>query len=318
MAPRAPRRSQPTGAAPWPCKWQHLAGCLGGCLGTLTQPPWPVAARHATGTLRAVMSAVRRQEIHRRLTASGEVTIAALAADLDVSEMTIRRDLEILENEGQLRRVRGGAVTVVSRSYEPPFAARQIVQQAAKQAIGAAAARLVDDGETVIIDVGTTPLEFARHLKGRRGITVVTHSLPVAMELGNESDVRVLVTGGMVRPGEFSLTGGVTEATFADVNCDVVVLGVAGIEVQRGLTEYNPADALVKRAALRAARRNVVLADRTKLEQVTFYTIAPLASVDILVTDALPGDPALEAIRHAGVEIISTGTFKQVGQTAAL
>ena len=102
-----------------------------------------------TDTLSAVIFVVRRQEIQRRLTASGEVTITALAADLEVSEMTIRRDLEVLENQGQLRRVRGGAISVVSRSYEPPFAARQLVEQAAKQAIGAAAARLVDDGETV-------------------------------------------------------------------------------------------------------------------------------------------------------------------------
>jgi DeoR/GlpR family transcriptional regulator of sugar metabolism len=227
--------------------------------------------------------------------------------------MTIRRDLEVLENQGQLRRVRGGAISVVSRSYEPPFAARQLVEQAAKQAIGAAAARLVDDGETVIIDVGTTALEFARNLKGRRGITVVTHSLPVAMELGNESDIRVLVTGGMVRSGEFSLIGGVPEATFADVNCDVVFLGVAGIQVQRGLTEYNPADALVKKAALRAARRSVILADRSKLDKVTFHNVAPLASVDILVTDACADEPYLEAIRSAGVEVITTGEHNTLG-----
>jgi DeoR/GlpR family transcriptional regulator of sugar metabolism len=267
----------------------------------------------STDTLSAVVFVARRQEIQRRLTASGEVTITALAADLEVSEMTIRRDLEVLENQGQLRRVRGGAISVVSRSYEPPFAARQLVEQAAKQAIGAAAARLVDDGETVIIDVGTTALEFARNLKGRRGITVVTHSLPVAMELGNESDIRVLVTGGMVRSGEFGLSGGVPEATFADVNCDVVFLGVAGIQVQRGLTEYNPADALVKKAALRAARRSVILADRSKLDKVTFHNVAPLASVDILVTDACADEPYLEAIRSAGVEVITTGEHNTLG-----
>ena len=253
------------------------------------------------------MSAVRRQEILRRLKASGEVTIAVLATELEVSEMTIRRDLETLDNEGQLRRVRGGAIS----GREPLLRAAVLGPPArrteAKQAIGRAAARLVDDGDTVIIDVGTTALEFASHLKGRRGITVVTPSLPVAMELGNESDVRVLVTGGMVRPGEFSLTGGAAEATFADVNCDVAFLGVAGIHAAAGLTEYNPADALVKRAALRAARRCVILADRTKLDHVTFYTIAAVTAVDTLVTDARAGERAVEAIRDAGVEVVAIG-----------
>jgi DeoR/GlpR family transcriptional regulator of sugar metabolism len=251
-------------------------------------------------------STSRKEEITRRLIASGEVTIAALVVDLRVSEMTIRRDLEALENQGQLRRVSGGAISVVSRSYEPPFSTRQLAEQAAKQAIGRAAARLVDDGNTVIIDVGTTALEFARCLKGRRGITVVTASLPVAMELGNESDIRVLVTGGILRAGEFSLIGEGASATFADVNCDVLFLGVGGIQADRGLTEYNPSDALVKRAALKAARRCIVLADRSKLARVTFFTIAPVASVDVLVTDAAAGQPALEAIRSAGVEVITT------------
>ena len=251
-------------------------------------------------------SAGRRHEICQRLAASGEVTIASLAAHLDVSEMTIRRDLDALEEQGQLRKVRGGAISVVSRSYEPPFAVRQLADQATKQAIGRAAARLVDDGDTVIIDVGTTTLEFARNLKGRRGITVVTPSIPVAMELGNEAEIRVLVTGGMLRPGEFSLIGGVAEAMFTNVNCDVVFLGVAGIQAERGLTEYNHYDALVKRAALNAARRCVVLADRSKLDRVTFYSVTPMASVDVLVTDAGVGDRGFEAIRAAGVEIITT------------
>ena len=128
-----------------------------------------------------VLPSQRRQAVLRRLTALGEVGFAELAEEFGVSEMTIRRDVESLEGEGLARRVRGGAISVTSRSYEPPFAIRATTAAQAKMAIGAAAARLVNDGDTIIVDVGTTTLELARALHGRRGVTVVTPALPVAV-----------------------------------------------------------------------------------------------------------------------------------------
>src|SRR5262245_15360007 len=126
----------------------------------------------------------RRPELQALLAERGEASIADLAERFEVSEMTIRRDLEALEEEGAARRVRGGAIATVSRGYEPPFAKRATDDLAAKRAIAAAAAEHVRDGETAIIDVGTTNLELAKLLRGnRRGVTVVTPSLPVAMEL---------------------------------------------------------------------------------------------------------------------------------------
>ncbi|HEY6788803.1 MAG TPA: DeoR/GlpR family DNA-binding transcription regulator, partial [Trebonia sp.] len=198
----------------------------------------------------------RRQAVLRRLAAHGEAGFTELAGEFGVSEMTIRRDLESLEADGLARRVRGGAISVVSGSYEPPLSVRAATASGAKAAIGSAAAALVNDGDTVIIDVGTTTLELARALHGRRGLTVVTASLPIAVELGNDPDVRVLVTGGEVRHGELSLAGGMAEDAFTGFNCDLAFIGVAGVCATPGLTEYNPGDARVKRAAIGAARRS--------------------------------------------------------------
>ncbi|MGH3262899.1 MAG: DeoR/GlpR family DNA-binding transcription regulator [Trebonia sp.] len=246
----------------------------------------------------------RRQAVLRRLTAHGEVGFNELAEEFGVSEMTIRRDLETLEADGLARRVRGGAISVVSRSYEPPLAVRATTASAAKAAIGTAAASLVNEGDTVIIDVGTTTLELARALHGRRGLTVVTASLPIAVELGGDPDIRVIVTGGQVRSGELSLTGGITEDVFGALNCDLAFIGVAGIRATPGLTEYNPDDARVKRAAIAAARRSVVLADSSKLGRVAFATVAPLSAVDAVVTDAPAARQPAGELAAAGAEVI--------------
>jgi DeoR/GlpR family transcriptional regulator of sugar metabolism len=254
----------------------------------------------------------RRQAVLRRLTAVGEVGFAELAEEFRVSEMTIRRDVETLEGEGLARRVRGGAISVTSRSYEPPFGIRATTAAAAKTAIGVAAARLVNDGDTIIIDVGTTTLELARALRGRQGITVVTAALPVAIELGNEPGLRVVVTGGQVRPGELSLTGGMAEDAFTTMNCDVAFIGVAGVCVTPGLTEYNPDDARVKRAAIGAARRTIVLADASKLGKIAFATVAPLSLVDALVTDAPAGHAVVREIAAGGTDIISASVSPSV------
>jgi DeoR/GlpR family transcriptional regulator of sugar metabolism len=251
-----------------------------------------------------VLPSQRRQAVLRRLAAHGEAGFTELAEEFGVSEMTIRRDLESLEADGLARRVRGGAISVVSGSYEPPLSVRAATASGAKAAIGSAAAALVNEGDTVIIDVGTTTLELARALHGRRGLTVVTASLPIAVELGNDPDVRVLVTGGEVRHGELSLAGGMAEDAFTGFNCDLAFIGVAGVCATPGLTEYNPGDARVKRAAIGAARRTIVLADSSKLGRVAFATVAPLSAVDVLVTDAVAEVPATAAIAAAGVQII--------------
>lgn len=249
-------------------------------------------------------ASARRGTIRGLLAARGELSIAELAAEFDVSEMTIRRDLEDLEEQGFARRVRGGVIATVSRSYEPPLATRATEAREAKQRIAEAAVGYIDYGETAILDVGTTTLALAHCLRGRGGLTIVTPSVQAATALAGDPNSRVIMTGGIVRPGELSLIGHLAEDTFRQLNCDVVFLGVGGIDAEKGLTEYNLDDTRVKRAAIAAASRKIALADQSKLGRVCLATIASLSEIDVLITDAPSEHPVLAAVRDAGVEVV--------------
>lgn len=233
----------------------------------------------------------------------GEVSVADLSRRAGVSEMTVRRDLEALEGRGVLVRLHGRAVAPVSRSYEPPFDVRVESAPFAKEKIGALCANLIVEGETVVLDVGTTTLEVARALKGRRNITVLTPSLPIANVLAEEPGIRLMLTGGVLRPGERSLVGELAVGSFREFRFDTVVLGVGGIDIEDGLTEYNLDDARVKRAAIEIARRIIVVADATKLGRVAFARICSLEEVDILVTDDAARPDLVASLASAGVEV---------------
>ncbi len=252
----------------------------------------------------------RRREIAELLAREGEATFAALAERYGTSEMTIRRDLDVLEREGLARHARGGAIFVHRRAFELPVHQRAADQAAAKAAIGAAAAAMVSPGETIILDIGTTTAAMAQALEKDLGVTVVTNSLLIANELAATPGVTTIVTGGTLRPGELALVGPRAQGSFAQYNCDTLFLGVAAVAAV-GVTEFNEDDALVKRAAIDAARRVVVLADATKLGRVTFANVAPLAEVDVLITDASPDHDVLRSARAEGVEVMCVQSVKE-------
>ena len=184
-------------------------------------------------------SDLRRRAILTKLKDSGEVIITKLVKEFGTSSMTIRRDLEFLEMEGLARRVRGGAISSLGRSYEPPIALRAGTANQAKQNIGRAAADLIHENETVIIDVGTTTLELAKALNLNLKFTAITSSLQIATELSTKPEIRTLVTGGVLRAGEMSMIGTTAENALTNFNCDTVFLGVGGISAGNGLTEFN-------------------------------------------------------------------------------
>lgn len=239
---------------------------------------------------------VRRQALIDALQQEGELQVRRLAEDLGCSEMTIRRDLDVLERDGAVRRVHGGAVRVNLRSSEPPYAVRALEAIDAKRRIGRAVAGLIADGETVILDSGTTAMEVARAVRGRP-ITVLSLGLRAQMELAEDSAVRLIAAGGDVRPGELSLTGELAEAAFERLRFDTYILGCCGIDAREGVTTHLPADARVQRAAIRSARRTIVIGDQSKLGLVTFSHVCDLNAVELLVTDAAAEQAAdLEAL----------------------
>jgi DeoR/GlpR family transcriptional regulator of sugar metabolism len=247
----------------------------------------------------------RRDRIERRVRTQREIGYAELAAEFDVSPMTIRRDVEALEMLGVVRRIVGGAIALKGKDSEPSFETRLANAAEEKHHIAVAVADLIGPKETLIIDSGSTALAVAKSLKGRQlGLTIVTPSLLVALELIDEPATSVVLTGGELRPGELSTIGPAAEDTLRSYNCDTFVMGVAGIDAERGISDYHQGESQVKRAASRRADRVIVAADQSKLGRMTFVSIAPLSEIDIIVTDGSPDHPALVAARGAGVEVV--------------
>jgi DeoR/GlpR family transcriptional regulator of sugar metabolism len=222
--------------------------------------------------------------------------------------MTARRDLRELDREGLLQRVHGGAVSNLGRSYEPPYNLRSTQGTKAKQLIGAAAAAFITDGDSIGLDVGTTTLEIARALHDKQNVTILTSSLPIAneiaMNLSLGSQARLILTGGILRAGELSMVGHVAERLFKEMHVDKAFVGVGGLDLENGLTEFNLEDTLVKRALLDSAMKRIVVADGTKLGRTTFVSIAPLNMIDVVITDASAPPEVVEGLIERQIDVI--------------
>lgn len=230
-------------------------------------------------------SQVRRQAIVELVAQRGRMSIADLARLFGVSDMTMRRDLAELDGQRAIRRIHGGALPLVSGSYEPPFDARVQFRAAEKQAIAALVGSKIDDGETVIVDGGTTAVAVANVLLNR-DIAICTLSLRVADVLAASPSVRLMIAGGIVRPGERSMIGPAAIRIFEDHHFDVYIMTVSGVHISAGITEWNLDDTAVKRAALRAANRCIVACDASKFGKTAFGRICSLDAVDTIVTDS--------------------------------
>jgi len=238
----------------------------------------------------------------------GEVSVEALAARLGVSLATVRRDLATLEREGLVRRTHGGVTAVSPVAYEAfrhdsSFQEEEGRHAEEKRRIGLAAAELVRDGETIGLTPGTTATQVARSLRHRKGITVVTSTVNVAMELCQREDLTVYVTGGYLRGGWFSLVGARAASGVREVFLDKVFLGVNAIDAERGLTCLHPEEAAINRALVGQARERIVVADRSKLGRVVRCLICPTSEVHVLITDRDASDEEIRPFRERGIEV---------------
>lgn len=251
-----------------------------------------------------MFSEERQQIVLDLLNSQGSITVADLVTRCSVSEMTVRRDLDALEGKGLLRRVHGGAVSARGRSYEPPYVRRSIENWAEKERIGQVAAGLINNGDSITLDVGTTTLEVARHLAGEQDLTIITPSFHIVNLLAEQPGIRLILTGGILRPGELSLVGDLAERAFQDFFVDKLFLGIGGIDFEAGLTEFNLEDALVKKAMLRSAKEIIVVADASKFRQVAFAAVAPLNVVSRIVTDNSLEPSILAHLQERNIEVI--------------
>ncbi|WP_182066583.1 DeoR/GlpR family DNA-binding transcription regulator [Curtobacterium sp. ME12] len=239
--------------------------------------------------------------------APGMVRTAALAASLGTSEVTVRQDLAVLDQEARIRRVHGGAVRLGAGSTERPFEETAVEHQVAKAAIGRAAAALVRQGECVVLDVGTTPAAVAEALVARTeltGVTVVTNSLTTALALERAVPrFTVIVTGGTLRPLQHSLVAPFNGAVLPMIAADVVFLGGTGLDVDHGLTNVNLPETEAKRMLAATARRTVVVADGSKFGRAHIGVVRALEDIDVVVTAGADA-AAVATIRAAGAQVV--------------
>jgi DeoR family fructose operon transcriptional repressor len=246
----------------------------------------------------------RRRRILERMRSGEAVKVADLSAELGVSEVSIRRDLRELERSGLLARTHGGALPAEGTTTEPTFAEKTTRNRAEKIAIARLAASLVQDGESIILDAGTTTREIARQLRQRRNLTVITNAFHVAAELGDCPGIEVIVTGGAVKGNTLALVGPVAEQTLEGINVDRVFLGANGIDLERGITTPTQLEAAVKRKMIAAARQVILVADHTKFGKVAFATIGPITRAHVLVTDQGLDPQAARELTARGVQVL--------------
>jgi len=272
---------------------------------------WPVSQAFASqakawqnGGMSTLDTQARRERILALLRQNGQVRVAELAKALGVSQVTVRADLEALERQGLLKRLRGGAVPWEARRFELPLEVTKAVHAREKEAIGKRAAALVKDGDVVILDVGSTTTEMAKALSPTlKDVVVITSALNIALLLEGHPGITVIVTGGRLRPLQHSLVNPFGTLLLEELNADKAFLGCNGVHPERGFTNTNLEEAEVKKAMVRAAREVYFLADHSKLLQVATAKITPLSAARALITDRKAPKEALEALEKAGLTV---------------
>ena len=252
-----------------------------------------------------MLSAERKRLILETAGQDGRVIASELSRRFNVSEDTIRRDLRELAAEGLLHRVHGGALPLPKPPVSVSFASRAAQSHEAKAVIARAAAALVRNGQVIAVDGGTTPLEVAQQFPPDLRATVVTHSLPVLEALAARPGIELISIGGRVFGEALVTIGPVAVDAYRSLRPDVCFFGVAGIDVEAGVTALNQDEALVKRAMLEGAAQVVAVAAADKLGTAGPFAVAPISRVSHLVTDRSAPDHLLQPFRAAGIEVVT-------------
>ena len=251
----------------------------------------------------------RQEAILRRLQTSGSVNIEELCSSLETSIATVRRDLKQLEQRSLLRRTRGGAVAVGPLFYEPfrhdsSFQEKIGSYADEKRRIALAAAQLIKEGDTVALSGGTTTTEVVRSFRAMCGITVITNTVNVAMELSNFKNIEVIVTGGVLRGNWFTLVGSLANQAAQMMRADIMLLGVDGIDTDFGLSCSNSMEAEFLRTMAHNANRRVVVADRSKLGSRSKWKLCPTEEIEMLITDSDATDSSIAPFEQMGIKVL--------------
>ncbi|MFB7714034.1 DeoR/GlpR family DNA-binding transcription regulator [Streptomyces sp. NPDC056105] len=246
----------------------------------------------------------RQQEILRLARDGGRVDVLSLAEEFQVTAETIRRDLKTLDRAGLVRRVHGGAIPAGRLDFEPDVAEREGTAADEKDRIARLALAELPEEGTVILDAGTTVARLAAAVPLESTLTVVTHGLPVAARLADHPGIQLHLVGGRVRHRTRAAVDAWALRAYGEIRADVLFLAANGFSAEHGLTTPDLAEAAVKRAAVGAARRVVLLADSAKYGQEHFARFGDLGDVDVLITDSGLSDGDAATIEKGGTEVV--------------
>lgn len=247
--------------------------------------------------------AERHNHILERLKGHGYVTVSELSGELDVSEVTIRRDLRLLENRNLLYRTHGGANPTNQLVYDRPVQEKAKQHAEEKRRIGLAAADIVEENDFLIFASGTTVHAVSRHLRNKRNLTVITSAMNVAMELLPLPDAEIVMLGGVIRHTSTSVVGPHAEAVMAEHACRKLFLGIDGLDTEHGLTTTNPYEAHLNQVMIEAAQQVIVVTDSSKFGLRGFSRICGIDKIDHLITDSGAPEAMLRQIEEAGISV---------------
>lgn len=245
----------------------------------------------------------RRRIILEIMNNQGRCRVAKLARELSVSEVTIRMDLDLLEKKGLLRRTHGGAILNPKTGFERAYQLEEASFKEEKERIGWRAAELVSDGDTVILDVGTTVMQVARHLTMHKNITVVTNAINIVTMLEEYPEITVIVTGGQVRATQHSLVNPYASLILEKLYADVAFIGANGVDSKYGVTNVNIPEAEMKISFIKSSRRRILVADSSKIGNVARAKVGKLSDFQLFITDNQADPEQVQLIQEAGLPV---------------
>lgn len=245
----------------------------------------------------------RRKKILELLSQNGKVIISQLSSDLNATTVTIRNDLDAMERDGLLERIPGGAVAKNKSFYQPGYENLLQVNSDCKQKIAAETAKIIQDGNTLFLNAGTTTYYVAAALKQHKNLNIVTNSLSVAMELGQTPSFRVILLGGEINARYGFLCGGDAQQQLAKYKADYAILSLDGVSAKGGITTYHADEAIITQMMVEQAKELIVVADHSKMGHEGFSLICDFKSVDILVTDKQADKQTIEDAHDAGIKV---------------
>jgi DeoR family transcriptional regulator of aga operon len=261
------------------------------------------SARRLCQQSRPVLNEERRRAILDLLTRQGRVLVTDLSRHFDTSQVTIRKDLEILHAHGQVHRTHGGALPAREGTLEDPtLREKEKLHRQEKLRIAECAAGKVKEGQVVILDSGTTTTAIARALRSFQNLTIVTNAVNIAAELAGTA-VEVILTGGTLRKNSFSLVGPIAEDTLRRLSADLLFLGVDGFDVRYGLSTPNLLEAKVNRVMVEVAKRTVAVCDSSKFGRRSLSLIVPPSAVQEVISDRTVPKIDLRVLKQAGIEV---------------